>query len=91
MPAPHNPGRDAADATGSVQRWTCPSDASLDVLAAGGQLGLSQADWCGVLTLHEDLLVYANHADGACVASARRVNPSEFVERWVARGWLSLA
>jgi hypothetical protein len=49
-------------------------------------------DWDGILTLSDDLLVYADRSEndpGECVASARRVNPPDVVDRWVARGWLT--
>jgi YD repeat-containing protein len=49
-------------------------------------------DWQGVLTLSDDFLVYVDRSEnmpGECVASARRVNPPDVVDRWVSRGWLS--
>jgi hypothetical protein len=52
---------------------------------------LREFDWHGILTLSEDLLIYADHSenpDRACLANARRANPSDVVERWIARGWL---
>jgi hypothetical protein len=50
---------------------------------------LRATDSRDILTLSEDLLVYADHSEsdpGKRLASARRVNPPDVIDRWLARG-----